>query len=100
MQMVKLGIIGVGAMGTVHAQSVLDGTMPGCHVAAVCDPMAERLSGFSAAEPFLSVDEFLRSSETDAVLIATPHYAHTTIGIQALESGRHVLVEKPISVHK
>ena len=100
MQMVKLGIIGVGAMGTVHAQSVLDGNIPRCQLTAVCDPKAERLSGFSAAEHFLSVDEFLRSSETDAVLIATPHYAHTTIGIQALESGRHVLVEKPISVHK
>ena len=100
MQMVKLGIIGVGAMGTVHAQSVLDGNIPRCQLTAVCDPKAERLSGFSAAERFLSVDEFLRSSETDAVLIATPHYAHTTIGIQALESGRHVLVEKPISVHK
>jgi predicted dehydrogenase len=36
----------------------------------------------------------------DAVLIATPHYDHTTIGIAALEAGYHVLVEKPISVHK
>lgn len=100
MQIVKLGIIGVGAMGTVHAQSVVDGNIPRCKLTAVCDPKAERLSRFSSAEHFLSVDEFLRSSETDAVLIATPHYAHTTIGIQALASGRHVLVEKPISVHK
>ena len=36
----------------------------------------------------------------DAVLIVTPHYAHTTIGIDALRAGLHVLVEKPISVHK
>jgi predicted dehydrogenase len=36
----------------------------------------------------------------DAVLIATPHYFHTTIGIDALDNGLHVLVEKPISVHK
>jgi predicted dehydrogenase len=36
----------------------------------------------------------------DAVLIATPHFAHTTIGIAALDAGLHVLVEKPISVHK
>jgi predicted dehydrogenase len=100
MQMVKLGIIGVGTMGTVHAQSVIDGNVPRCKLAAVCDPKAERLSRFPAVEHFLSVDEFLRSSDTDAVLIATPHYSHTTIGIQALETGRHVLVEKPISVHK
>jgi predicted dehydrogenase len=100
MQMVKLGIIGMGAMGTVHAQSVTDGNIPCCKLTAVCDRNAKRLNRFSAAEHFLAVDEFLRSSETDAVLIATPHYSHTTIGIQALETGRHVLVEKPISVHK
>jgi len=36
----------------------------------------------------------------DAVLIATPHYTHTTAGITALNAGLHVLVEKPISVHR
>ena len=36
----------------------------------------------------------------NAVIICTPHYAHTTVGIDALKSGHHVLVEKPISVHK
>jgi predicted dehydrogenase len=42
----------------------------------------------------------LEAQVCEAVLIATPHYAHTSIGIEALESGHHVLVEKPISVHK
>jgi predicted dehydrogenase len=100
MQSVKLGIVGMGAMGAIHAQSVIDGNIPRCKLTAVCDSRAERLQRFSSAESFLSVDDFLRSSDTDAVLIATPHYSHTTIGIQALETGRHVLVEKPISVHK
>ena len=36
----------------------------------------------------------------DAVLIGTPHYQHTTIGIDAMEHGLHVLTEKPIAVHK
>jgi predicted dehydrogenase len=100
MQTVKLGIVGVGTMGAIHAQSVVEGSIPRCQLTAVCDPKAERLNQFSSVEGFTSVDDFLRSSETDAVLIATPHYSHTTIGIRALESGRHVLVEKPISVHK
>ena len=34
------------------------------------------------------------------MLIAAPHFLHTALGIQALEAGKHVLVEKPISVHK
>jgi predicted dehydrogenase len=36
----------------------------------------------------------------DAVIIATPHYQHTTLGIAALQQGLHVMVEKPISAHK
>jgi predicted dehydrogenase len=100
MEIVKLGIVGIGTMGAIHAQSVVDGRIPRCKLTAVCDPKVERLSQFPSAEGFVSVDDFLRSSETDAVLIATPHYSHTPIGIQALETGRHVLVEKPISAHK
>jgi predicted dehydrogenase len=100
METVRLGIVGLGSMGSVHAQAIVNGKVPRCELTAVCDKKAERLKQFSSAEGFLSVDDFLRSSATDAVLIATPHYSHTTIGIKALETGRHVLVEKPISVHK
>lgn len=99
METVKLGIVGVGAMGSIHAQSVVDGNIPRCRLTAVCDPNVDQLK-FAAAEGFASVDEFLRSSEIDAVLIAAPHFLHTALGIQALEAGKHVLVEKPISVHK
>src|SRR5260370_4676353 len=100
MEPVKLGIGGIGVMGSVNAQRIVDGKVPRCKLTAVCDPKAERLKRFPSAEGFLSADDFLRLSETDAVLIATPHFSHTGIGIQALETGRHVLVEKPTSVHK
>jgi predicted dehydrogenase len=100
MQTVKLGIVGIGTMGAIHARSVLEGCIPRCELTAVCDPRSEYLSQFRSVEGYVSVDDFLRSSETDAVLIATPHYSHTAIGIRALEAGLHVLVEKPISVHK
>lgn len=100
MEIVKLGIVGIGSMGTIHAQNIVDGQVPRCKLTAVCDLKEERLKRFPAAQGFISVDDFLQSSEIDAVLIATPHYSHTTIGIRALQSGRHVLVEKPISVHK
>jgi predicted dehydrogenase len=100
METVKLGIVGIGSMGTIHAQSVVDGNIPRCKLTAVCDPKVERINKFPSAEGFVSADDFLRSSETDAVLIATPHYSHTSIGIQVLETGKHILVEKPISVHK
>ena len=90
----------MGAMGILHAQNIVAGKVPRCQLSAVCDPKAERLNRFPSAEPFVSVDDLLRASESDAILIATPHYSHTSIGIAALERGYHVLVEKPISVHK
>ena len=43
MEIVKLGIVGVGAMGSIHAQSVVDGNIPRCRLTAVCDPNVERV---------------------------------------------------------
>jgi predicted dehydrogenase len=67
---------------------------------AVCGGEAGRLGFGEGVKVFADSRALIRSGEIDAVLIATPHYAHTTIGIDALEQGLHVLVEKPISVHK
>ena len=100
METVKIGVVGLGAMGLFHAQNILKGKVPRCELAAVCDPKIERIKLIPSVKAFLSVDDFLRESEIDAILIATPHYSHTIIGRAALETGRHVLVEKPISVHK
>jgi len=97
----RLGIVGIGGMGAVHARMILDGKVSRCRLGAVCDADAERLAEFDGkALTFTDSRAMVRSGEIDAVLIATPHYAHTTIGVDALEQGMHVLVEKPISVHK
>jgi predicted dehydrogenase len=100
MDTVKIGIVGLGTMGMLHARNILGGQVPRCELTAVCDPNVERLKQTQSAEAFVGIEDFLRESKTDAILIATPHYSHTSIGIAALETGRHVLVEKPISVHK
>jgi predicted dehydrogenase len=97
---VRLGIIGIGNMGIHHAHMVDSGYIPGCCLAAVCDFKAERLKLFPQAAAFRDPDALFASGLVDAVLIATPHYSHTPIGIKALKAGLHVLVEKPISVHK
>jgi predicted dehydrogenase len=104
MKTVRLGIIGVGVMGGIHARHVLEGRVPRCTLTAVCDIDPARLVPFERQHPdvacFADSRALIRSGAVDAVLIATPHYAHTTIGRDALEQGLHVLVEKPISVHK
>jgi predicted dehydrogenase len=99
---VRLGIIGIGGMGATHARLVLSGRVEGMQLTALADSSdpairAPELAGIPAFPPG---DAILRSGLVDAVLIATPHYTHTTVGIAALKAGLHVLVEKPISVHK
>ncbi len=100
MDKVRTGIAGMGNMGTSHARNILAGKIAGLVLTAVSDQDASRMSQFPDLKQFPDAREMIKSGEIDAVLIATPHYDHTDVGIAALEQGLHVLVEKPISVHK
>ncbi|MGD0537318.1 MAG: Gfo/Idh/MocA family oxidoreductase [Verrucomicrobiota bacterium] len=101
MNTVRLGIIGMGNIGRYHAAYLLDGKVPRAELVAVADALAP-LDAFAARglKTHAAGEALLRSGTVDAVIIATPHYQHTTLGIAAFEAGLHVMVEKPISVHK
>ncbi len=100
MKTVRLGIAGLGSMGTNHAKKILSNQVPGAVLTAVADPYADVHCFGPEVKGFASSEEMIASGEIDAILIVTPHYSHTSLGIAALEKGLHVLVEKPISVHK
>ncbi|MDX2109283.1 MAG: Gfo/Idh/MocA family oxidoreductase [Verrucomicrobiota bacterium] len=100
MDKVRIGIIGVGNMGSTHARSILANNIPGLELTALCDLNSDKLAAFPQVKHFSSSAELIRSGLVDAILVATPHYDHTTIGIDGLNEGLHVLVEKPLSVHK
>ncbi len=100
MKSVRLGIIGLGNMGLGHAGNIVSGKVSRCELTAVCGPTPEKFTRFPSAKGFTRSEELIRSGAVDAVLIATPHFSHTPIGIDALQQGLHVLVEKPISVQK
>ena len=100
MNELRLGVIGLGNMGAVHVRTIQQGKVPGLVVTAVSDSNPKLLPDDPALAAFTDAGALIRSGKVDAVLIATPHYAHTSIGVDALEQGLHVLVEKPISVHK
>jgi len=97
---VRVGIIGLGNMGATHARALLAGQAPRLRLTAICDSDPARLAPFPAPAHFDDPGKLIRDGDVDAVIIATPHYSHTTIGIDALGQGLHVMVEKPISVHK
>ncbi|MCJ8329328.1 MAG: Gfo/Idh/MocA family oxidoreductase [Lentisphaeria bacterium] len=99
--MINLGIIGVGGMGAGHCKNASE--LEHIKLAAVCD-LSQETADTRAKEydctPFTSFEEMLDSGLVDSILIAVPHFFHTPIAIAALEKGIHVLVEKPIAVHK
>ncbi len=101
-KVVRLGIIGTGNIGSHHAEYLLAGKVPRAQLTAVADPNAERAKTWRerGLTVFPTGEELIRSGLIDAVVIATPHFQHTTLGIAALRAGLHVMVEKPISAHK
>jgi predicted dehydrogenase len=100
MTKVRLGIIGMGNIGRHHAEYIRAGKINRCELAAVCARSADKLENYLPIKVFDDANKLIRSGVVDAVLIATPHYQHTSLGIAALEQGLHVMVEKPISAHK
>jgi predicted dehydrogenase len=96
----RLGVIGIGNMGSGHVTAINEGKVSRAQVTAVADGDAARTGRFPQAKAFRTGQELIASGEVDAVVIATPHFDHTTMGSAALAAGLHVLVEKPLSVHK
>ncbi|MBE6657167.1 MAG: Gfo/Idh/MocA family oxidoreductase [Ruminococcaceae bacterium] len=104
MEKVRFGIVGIGNMGTGHVESIAGGHIENAVLTAVCDVKEDRLAfvtekyGADIAT-YTDYKEMLASGKIDAVLIATPHYLHPVIAIEAFEAGLHVLSEKPIGVY-
>lgn len=102
MNTVRVGIIGMGNIGKHHADYLLAGKIKRGELVAVCSSSSEKRENYQAKglKIFHTGLDLIRSRAADAVLIATPHYQHTPLGIAALDAGLHLMVEKPISAHK
>ena len=104
MDKVRFGVIGIGNMGSGHVQNLFNGKVPGAVLTAVCDIKPARLEWAKgicgdSVSYFADSHELITSGLVDAVLIATPHYFHPIIGIDAFENELNVLSEKPIGVY-
>jgi len=104
MENTRIGIIGVGGMGTCHLGYLADGKVPGAVLSAICDIDPGRLAAArnragASVQAFDNADAMLASRCCDGVLIATPHYDHPPLVIKTLQSGHHALSEKPAGVY-
>ena len=101
---VRVGVIGIGHMGTGHCQTILSGKVPGMKLTAVADIKQERRKWASENLPadvqiFDSDRALIASGTCDAVMVVVPHYFHPEISIRAMQQGLHVLCEKPAGVY-
>ena len=101
---IRLGIIGIGNMGSAHAKNVAAGKCPDFVLTAVADIKPDRLAWAAAELPasvkrYDSAEALLERGEVDACMICVPHYDHPKYAIACMQRGIHVMVEKPAGVY-
>ncbi len=100
---VRLGIIGLGAQGAMYATFIAEGRVPGMTIGAIADTDAAKRELAQALYPDVPVYAdhlaMVESADVDAIITCVPHYLHPEMAIDGLEHGLHVLVEKPAGVY-
>lgn len=96
----KVGVIGAGTIGTVHSESMQNTGR--AELVALCDidaaKLANRAQRFGVKKTFADYREMLKS-DIEAVVIGVPNYLHRQITLDALAAGKHVLLEKPMTMN-
>ncbi|MFD7154272.1 Gfo/Idh/MocA family protein [Kribbella sp. NPDC059898] len=96
----RFALIGAGAIGTVHAR-LIDALGNEAALVAVVDQNLERggkLAEQYGAQVYATPAEAYAAEELDAVGICLPSALHADVAIEALEAGKHVIVEKPVDI--
>jgi predicted dehydrogenase len=100
---VRIAVVGLRGKGKNHVRDFRE--LPGVKVVAICDVDIDMIARERAkfeedgesVRTFLNYQTLLEQKDIDAVVIATPNHWHTLMAIWALEAGKHVYVEKPLS---
>ena len=97
--MIRIGIIGYGYWGPNLVRNFMN--VEGCTVSHICDLDIKKLEIAKKKYPSInttnSIDQVFENSEIDAIVIATPVSTHYDLALKALESNKHILVEKPLT---
>jgi len=98
---IRIGVIGCGGQGTGHVHSLVkrsgDDNISVVAVSDVYQRRVTRAKDICKGEGYLDYRKLLERKDIDAVLIATPDHWHGKISIDAMESGKHVYCEKPMT---
>ena len=103
MDKVRLGIIGVGNMGSGHIENIVAGKCPEIEVTAIADRKEDRrqwaIEKLPDVKVFTEGEDLIKSDACDAILIAVPHYQHPGLAMMGFANGKHVMCEKPAGVY-
>ena len=98
--MIKIGIIGAGRIGKVHAKAASN--LNGAKIIWLADPIApdleETAKSMGIEKTSKNYKDILNDKEVDAIFICTPTDTHYTISMEALNFGKHVFCEKPVDL--
>lgn len=101
MKKIKFAVIGQGHIGKRHAEMLRRN--PECELVAVCDILPKEVLGLNSMkeEFFSSLDEMIIAHpEIEVINICTPNGLHAEQALKAIETGKHVVVEKPMALHR
>lgn len=101
MRQIQVGVIGTGWCGGIRAVAASKSAyVSAVHLAEIRDErLAEMASQTAAIKAVTDYQELLATDEIDAIIVsATPETTHYPIALEALQSGKHVLLEKPIAL--
>lgn len=96
--MVKIGVIGLGPIGSMHVDNLIAGKIPGAKLECICEQRPVTDAKYAGIKVYRDVDDMLKNADIDAAIVSTPSFTHFQLGKKVLESGRHVLVEKPVAL--
>ena len=101
MSKVRIGIIGCGAIGSVHADAFAK--VADAEVVALCDVIPDKLKAKAerhhVGKTYDDYHKLLADPEIDAVSVCMPNHMHAPIAIDAFKAGKHVFLEKPMSLN-
>ncbi|MFD0588172.1 Gfo/Idh/MocA family protein [Paenibacillus sp. GCM10027627] len=100
---IRIGIIGAGNIGGVHAAE-FSKLSDLCEITAITDaylPLAEQKAAqYGIGAVAESPEQLIAREDVDAVVIGVPNQFHASLAVQAIEAGKHVLLEKPMGINE
>ena len=100
-EMIRIGVLGAGFIGKVHVQKF--SPLEGVEIAAIFDvdrQLAEQVANeYHIPKVYTSLDDLIGADDLDAVIVGVPNKFHKPLAIQALQAGKHVLLEKPMALN-